>query len=342
MDSMSWARQDCPSVGVERVSTPAPSSHDLHQNGESVAITSTPSGLRRAARRMLTAAVAGMLLATAAVPATGAPARAAGYTGPHPGAFTGLGFDTCAAPSDAAMTAWLQSPYRAVGIYIGGVNRGCAQANLTRDWVSRQQAKGWRFFPLYVGLQAPCSSYSRRIDPAQAAAQGRAAADDAVAKARNLGLAPRSTIILDMERYPAGDAACSTAVLQFSSAWTGRLHDHGFLSGLYTNVASAGLADHVGAYAQRGHARPDLLDFANWDGVQTTADSRIPSSYWQPKQRMKQYQGDHHETWGGVRINIDSNYLDVEPLSTRYGSTTVTRSRPWVRVLWSKVARSVR
>ncbi|TWG22757.1 uncharacterized protein DUF1906 [Micromonospora palomenae] len=291
-------------------------------------ITSAPSGLRRAARRLLTAAVAGMLLATAGVAVTDRPARAAGYTGPHPGNFTGLGFDTCAAPSGAQMTAWLQSPYRAIGIYIGGVNRGCAQANLTKEWVANQQAKGWRFFPLYVGLQAPCSTYQRRIDPAQAAAQGRAAADDAVTKARGLGLPVQSTIILDMERYPAGDAACSTAVLKFSSAWTARLHDHGYLSGLYTNTRSAGLQDHVGAYAQPGHIRPDVVDFANWDGVQTTSDPTIPANYWVPKRRMKQYQGDHHETWGGVRLNIDSNYLDLEVPMTRYRSATVTPTRP--------------
>ncbi|MEV0805531.1 DUF1906 domain-containing protein [Micromonospora sp. NPDC050200] len=305
-------------------------------------ITSAPAGLRRAARRMLTAAVAGMLLATASAAPAGRPAGAAGYTGPHPGTFTGLGFDTCAAPSDAAMTAWLQSPYRAVGIYIGGVNRGCAQANLTREWVASQQAKGWRLFPLYVGLQAPCTSYQRRIDPAQAASQGRAAADDAVTAARNLGLAPHSTIILDIERYPSGNAACSTAVLSFTSAWTARLHDHGYFSGLYTNIASAGLADHVAAYSQPGHVRPDVLDFANWDGAQTTTDPTIPSTYWVPKRRMKQYQGDHHETWGGVKINIDSNYLDLEPPTTRYRSTTVTPTRPSSRAAGFGPFRSTR
>ncbi|TDC77577.1 DUF1906 domain-containing protein [Micromonospora sp. KC606] len=304
--------------------------------------TSTWPGLRRAARRLLTAAVVGMLLATTAVTAVAGPARAAGYTGPHPGTFTGLGFDTCAAPSDDAMTAWLKSPYGALGIYIGGVNRGCKQANLTPGWVAKQQAKGWRFFPLYVGLQAPCSSYSRRIDPAQAAAQGRTAADDAATKARDLGLAALSTIILDMERYPAGNAACSTAVLEFSSAWTARLHEHGYLSGLYTDVASAGLADHVAAYSRAGHVRPDLLDFANWDGVRTTTDPKVPSTHWVPKRRMKQYQGDHHETWGGVRINIDSNYLDVQLPATRHRSATVPPGRPWARALWARVAQAVR
>ena len=39
--------------------------------------------------------------------------------------FTGKGFDACTAPSAAAMQAWLRSsPYRAVGVYIGGSDQG--------------------------------------------------------------------------------------------------------------------------------------------------------------------------------------------------------------------------
>ncbi|MEU6072718.1 glycoside hydrolase domain-containing protein [Micromonospora sp. NPDC047074] len=276
-----------------------------------------PVGRWRTARRTVAATVVAVLTAGVALAATAAPARAAGYTGPHPGTFTGLGFDTCTAPSSAAMKAWLASPYRAVGIYIGGNGRACAQPNLTREWVTAQAAAGWRFFPLYVGPQAPCRSTSKpRIDPAQAAAQGRAAADDAAARARDLGLARDSTVFYNMEKYPAGDAACSAAVQTFTHAWTIRLHDHGYFSGFYTDVASGGLADQVSAYERAGHGRPDYLDFARWDGVRTVTDKALPESYWMPKRRMKQYQGDHHETWGGVKINIDSNHLDLTALPT--------------------------
>ncbi|MDG4806797.1 DUF1906 domain-containing protein [Micromonospora sp. WMMD1120] len=165
--------------------------------------------------------------------------------------------------------------------------------------------------PLYVGLQAPCSTYQRRIDPSRAAAQGREAADDAAGNARALGLWLGSTITLDMEHYPAGNAACIEAVNSFVSAWTTRLHEHKFFAGLYTSVTSAGLADQVAAYERPGHARPDMIDFARWDGVQTVSDAALPASYWSPGAWMKQFRGDHHETWGGVRINIDSNYLDL-------------------------------
>src|ERR1044072_9010277 len=54
--------------------------------------------------------------------------------------YTGLRFDACTAPSRRSMSAWGSSPYRAIGVYIGGLNRGCSQPNLTASWVSAQTA----------------------------------------------------------------------------------------------------------------------------------------------------------------------------------------------------------
>ena len=56
------------------------------------------------------------------------------------------------------MRAWLASPYRAVGIYLGGSNRACPDGNLSAAWVNSVVASGWNLLPLYVGLQAPCVS----------------------------------------------------------------------------------------------------------------------------------------------------------------------------------------
>ena len=50
--------------------------------------------------------------------------------------FVGYAFDTCSAPSLATLQAWAPSPYDAVGAYIGGINRSCAQPNLTASWVT--------------------------------------------------------------------------------------------------------------------------------------------------------------------------------------------------------------
>jgi hypothetical protein len=213
------------------------------------------------------------------------------------------------------MQAWLASPYRAVGIYFGGNNRGCTQPNLTSSWVATQLAAGWHLIPLYVGLQAPCTTSDKEflIDPASAAAQGRAQADDAVVQATALGLPPDSVLFFDMEAYRTDDTACRTAVLNFISAWSARLHDRGYLSGFYGSMSS-GVADQVSVYTSTARVRPDYLDFARWDGVATVTDAAIPSSYWSPSRRIKQYRGGHNETWGGVTINIDNDYLDVAPL----------------------------
>jgi glycoside hydrolase-like protein/VCBS repeat protein len=232
-----------------------------------------------------------------------------------PGSYTGLGFDACAAPSTETMQAWLASPYRAIGIYIGGINRGCTQPNLTASWVSTQQAAGWHLMPLYMGLQAPCTTSNKRyrIEPARAAAQGKAEADDAANQAAALGLSLDSVVINDMEAYQAGNAACRTAVLSYEGAWTAQLHQRGYLSGFYSSLSS-GVADQVAAYNTLSYNRPDYLDFARWDGVVTVSEPTIPSNYWGVHRRIKQYQGGHDETWGGVTINIDNDYLDVAPL----------------------------
>ncbi|GIF01750.1 hypothetical protein Ari01nite_92140 [Paractinoplanes rishiriensis] len=213
------------------------------------------------------------------------------------------------------MDAWLASPYRAVGIYFGGNNRGCTQPNLTPAWVARQQAAGWHLLPLYVGPQASCTTTTKpnRIDNTQAAAQGRATAEDAAAQATALGLGLESILIYDMEAYRTDDAACRAGVLAFMSAWTARLHDLGYLSGFYSSMGS-GVADQVANYNTAGYVRPDYLDFARWDGVATVSDTAIPAGYWSPHRRMKQYLGGHNETHGGVTINIDNDYVDFAPL----------------------------
>ncbi len=56
---------------------------------------------------------------------------------------------------------------------------------------------------------------------------------------------------------------------------------------------------------------PDQVWIADWNGKANTSSSYIRSDGWQPYSRLKQYQGGHRETWGGVTINIDRNYLKL-------------------------------
>jgi len=56
---------------------------------------------------------------------------------------SGLGFDACTAPSVGTMTAWLASPYRVAGTYLGGVNWACSYGNFNTTWVGQVAAEGW-------------------------------------------------------------------------------------------------------------------------------------------------------------------------------------------------------
>ena len=58
-------------------------------------------------------------------------------------------------------------------------------------------------------------------------------------------------------------------------------------------------------------ALPDRIWIARWDGAANTSTTYIPEDGWRPGGRMKQYLGGHNETWGGVTINIDSNFIDL-------------------------------
>ncbi|MDQ1538257.1 MAG: hypothetical protein QOE58_2650 [Actinomycetota bacterium] len=266
-----------------------------------------------------------LVVVTLAVVSAGS---SAALTGPSPGTFSGKGFDRFTAPTQDEMTAWLaSSPYRAVGIYIGGTNRfDQVQPELTATWVSTQRSAGWHLLPIYFGLQPYCTTSTKpnRFTAENASASGRAAADDAVLQARKLGLATGSTIFNDIEAYSTTDPVCRTAVLTYQSRWTARLHDYGFLSGFYGSLGS-GVKDQVAVYGSTAYVRPDYLWFARYDSVATVADGTgtIPASYWLHR-RLKQYQSPVQtggpETYGGKSLSVDRNQVDVTPLpATPFG-----------------------
>jgi hypothetical protein len=227
----------------------------------------------------------------------------------------GFAFDACTAPSQAAMDGWLypSSGYKAVGIYLSGERRACAQPNLTPDWVGTNAAKGWQFLLIDVGLQAPCTTFSSKMstDAATARAQGRTAAANAVVAAQNLGFAQRSAIYSDIENYAAAwTAACKASVLSYISGWTTELNTRGYVSGVYASVSS-GVKDLSDEYNNTAYTRPDNLWFAHWNKVTNTTSDRFPAAYWSNRQRVHQYDGPHDETHGGVKISIDSNAVNL-------------------------------
>jgi len=223
----------------------------------------------------------------------------------------GEGFDACTAPSLGQMQAWLASPYRAVGVYIGGGARACAQTNLTTSWMSQVTGMGWSTVPIYVGRQASCTSFSFRVTPGLEWEQGRDAALDAIAKASALGLPPGSDIYYDMESYPS---SCTASVRAFLTSWTDTLHYNKYSSGVYSSL-STGIKDLADAWGKPGYSPPDKIWFARWSSPVSKAlygQTGLPDNLWKDSQRGRQYQGGHNETHGGVLINIDSNLFNTD------------------------------
>lgn len=273
----------------------------------------------------------GALSVTSLDEAPDAAALAAARTNPvTPGSLTGYGFDQCLTPSQKAMDAWwASSPFTAVGVYVSGNSRACrSQPNLTPAWVSTQLARGWRILAITLGPQASCASRFPRYsdDPtiiaakgtgspyAKARAQGIAEASKAVKAAQALGIVPGSTLWYDLEAFDTTQTACRESALRFLGGWTDRLHALDYVSGFYSSAGSGiKMLDDVRANRPGLITLPDQLWVARWDGA---ANSSVERTYlrtdgWTPRKRVKQYQGGHDETWGGVRINIDRNWLDL-------------------------------
>lgn len=245
--------------------------------------------------------------------------------------FTGLGFDTCQDPSPNQLNAWLSSGYGAVGTYIGGANMGCSQPNLSAANVTAAVTAGWHLIPTYVGLQAPGNSCGcASIAPAKAAAQGTAAAQDAVARATAVGIGSGSPIYFDMEAYPTGASATHT-VLSFLAAWTTELHALGYLSGVYSS-SDSGIRDLAAVYGTSGSVSPDEIWSARWDDVQSTADANLTASDWPGHQRIHQYAGGHNETYAKVTLNIDGDYVDAATVGTATNTPPVVAPAPLVSV----------
>ena len=234
-------------------------------------------------------------------------------TGPVSGShdYTGLGFDACATPSARAMSAWASSPYRAIGVYIGGANRACSQPNLTSIWVGEQVGQGWHLIPTYVGLQAPTSSCGSCValssNTTRAQVQGAEAARDAVADAEAVAMGPGSPLYFDMEAYTRTTSA-TEATLTFLGSWTTQLHALGYASGVYSS-SSSGIADLAREFGT-AYAMPDNVWTANWNGARNALDAYLSADLWAGHQRIHQYRGGHDETYGGTTINVDNDFVE--------------------------------
>ncbi|MGW7422408.1 glycoside hydrolase domain-containing protein [Streptomyces sp. NPDC054813] len=260
-------------------------------------------------RRYITWGVAG----TAVVAGAGIAAQTsmAATTWPAQKTYTGRAFDTCTAPSLAAMKAWHGGLYGAAAVYVGGKNRGCAQPNLTASWVKSVSAVGWKLIPLYVGAQPSCQSGSNpeKMTTANAASLGTSDATDAVAKAAALGMKAGSPIYLDMEAYDTTNTACNNAVLTYVRAFDKQLRLKTYRAGFYGFTSSSAKAI---ANATNKTDLPGNLWYALWDkNNTTTADWPFGATQFTGHSRAHQYMVNSKETRGGYTITVDRDAWDA-------------------------------
>lgn len=227
----------------------------------------------------------------------------------------GEGLDSCTAPSLSQMASfWNGSPFYYWGIYIGGNQRTCAQANLTRSWISTVTngsyngvSMAWKLLPIWVGPQDPCQpgfgSYIS-YNTSTATNQGANEASAAYAEwTQTLGQASSTPIDYDME-YTSGTitSSCLKAMQAFMNGWDAQLHlSPPQKAGIYTSSQFGDLDSfaHITTV-------PDFIDGANYNTGKSTSNlPGVSSSHWVHQQRHKQYAGPHYVS-GYPSVQVDS------------------------------------
>jgi hypothetical protein len=234
----------------------------------------------------------------------------------------GQAFDKCTPPPVEEMQTWWEdSPYSTINIYLGGISLACSYRETDPDWFTQVANQGWSFILTWAGPQAPpgCHtptdfSHPMSIDPDIAYQEGRIEAEAAVDSAAAIGFKGDLVIYYDIEGYEDTDE-CRTAVASFLEGWVERLHELEVSSGAYGSACRSYIADWAA-----NDPPPDNVWIAHWyennyDPEATVWDDPInipclSDDLWANSQRIKQYNGDHYETWGDLKIKIDSNVLD--------------------------------
>ncbi|MFC3572798.1 glycoside hydrolase domain-containing protein [Streptomyces yaanensis] len=235
----------------------------------------------------------------------------AATTWPAQKTYTGRAFDTCTAPSLAAMKAWNTGFYGAAAVYVGGKNRGCNQPNLTASWVKSVSSLGYKLIPIYVGAQPPCqtSSNPEKLTASTAASLGATDATDAVSKASALGMKAGSPIYLDMEPYDITNKSCNDAVLTYVRSFTKTLRAKTYRGGFYGFTSSSAKAI---ANATDKTDLPGNLWYALWDKTNTTTtDWPFGSTQYTNHSRGHQYMVNSKESRGGYTITVDRDAWDA-------------------------------
>lgn len=234
-----------------------------------------------------------------------------------------MGVDACGLHNNVsrAQAFWNNTPYWNFGLYIGGSFAGCPVNGAS--FVTSLRGMGWKIMPIWVGPQAPCSSFSVRFssNTTTARQQGRNEAIAAYNRLIALGMATEGTpVIYDLENFPTNNAACVSATKAFMQGWVEQMHlPPAQKAGVYGSSCASGIANFAG-----NANPPDFITGADWDSIKSVWNMAcVSTGSWVNHQRHKQYRGDHSETWNGVTVAVDSDCSDgpVYPGPDNLGNT---------------------
>jgi len=234
-----------------------------------------------------------------------------------------MGFDACTLPTLSQLqTWWTSSPYKTVGIYLGGSEFACSSglSNLTASYVSSVLAQGWQIVPIWVGAQGVQTgtnfAYTISSNTSTAYTQGVTEADSAIAQMVTLGVSQNAPIVYDMEAYAYTVTANLAATQAFIEGWDTELHAKGYLAAVYSShnefdgwtpaVVTPAIDTIWFAYFTQSTG-------ACTSGCTTVFPSAIdlPTNYWTNHHRSRQTSGSFNSTYGSLSLSIDEDYTDA-------------------------------
>jgi len=251
-----------------------------------------------------------------------------------------MGFDACSLPTNAQLTDWItSSPYRVVGIYLGGENLAhcTSSATLNSTYVSAILTQGWQMIPIWVGPQGvgACSGgcTSMSSTPATAMTQGATEADSAIAALNAVGVGQGSPIVYDMEAYTRTVTANVAATSAFIEGWDTELHAKGYIAAVYSSHP-----EFTDWYPTVVTPAIDTIWFAYFfsTGVAcgtecqtvfpTQSSFDISPSYWLNNHRARQTSSGFNSTYGSTTINIDEDWVDAAMVTATPNTLTLSKT----------------
>jgi hypothetical protein len=244
------------------------------------------------------------------------------------------GFEKCGLPSVTQMEIWWQeSPYSVFNIYLGGDHFAC-NLLIDADWVQAVAQQGWDFILTWAGHGTSCWEAGKEnyhpisSSPVEAYQEGRVAAEEAIAAARDLGFLSQKIIYYDVEGYSDVDPTCRLAMDAFLEGWTTRLHEVGDKAGAYgspcRSYITADWVDHNPLLDDVWFARWSYDEYNQdatvWDSA--TVSCPLPDNVWAGQQRIRQYAGDHSETYGPCAEDDDTCTINSITSNVIFGEIT--------------------